>query len=130
MSATVDAVLDSYVAESDSEARRIFGMARELPLNTKFGALVDGWKETFPHADQTWLDALCQQVMAAVQGRFPTLRWELMRGMDERDGTWYAPVLNYVRTVAASQSTQLSIYFDKFELDEDGKHVKVGIPQS
>jgi hypothetical protein len=118
---TIDAVLNAFVVDSDPEARRIFGLTKAVPVHTEFRDLVDGWREKFLRSDPTWLEALSQQIMAAVQGRFPTLRWELMRSMDDFDGTWYAPVVNYVRTIASSKAMQFDVYFDKFELNEDGK---------
>jgi hypothetical protein len=127
-STSVEAVLDSQVVESDGELRRIFGRNQKIPSQTRFRVLVDGWTEKFPQFEPTWLKALSEQISAAVRGMFPTLRWELMRGMDDYDGTWYAPVVNCVRTIGSSQCMQFDVYFDKFELGEDGKTVKVGVP--
>lgn len=134
---TIDAVLDGLIVDSDGEARRLFGRAKTMPLDTTFGELVRAWKERFPSSDQAWLEALCGQIKDAVDGMFPTLVWQLMRGLDRMDGTWYAPVLNRVRVIRAPQAAvespqsvemEFDIYFDKFELDEEGKQVKVGIP--
>lgn len=134
---TIDVVRDSPITDSDGEARRIFGRAKAMPLNTTFGELVRSWEERYPNTDLAWLKALCEQIKDAVDGMFPTLVWQLMRGLDRNDGTWYAPVLNRVRLIKAPQMAveppqsvemEFDVYFDKFELDEDGKHVRAGIP--
>jgi hypothetical protein len=124
---TTEAVLESQVIESDFELRRIFGRAG-LPSQAKFRVLVDGWREKFRQSEPAWLEALSEQVSAAVLGRFPTLRWELMRGMDDYDGTLYAPVVNYACTLGGLRQMQFDVYFDKFELKEGAMDIKVGIP--
>lgn len=124
---TFDTIRDCFVADGDTEAKRIFGMA-QVPINTQLNVLIDRWRERFPDAELKWVEAIAKQVLPAVQGQFPTLYWELMRGVDEKDGTWYAPVVNRVRAIAGSQAMQFDIYFDKFALDEEEKRVKVGIP--
>ena len=111
ISITTEAILDSQVVDSDPELRRIFGTSG-LPSQAKFRVLVDGWTEKFRQSEPAWLEALSEQVSAAVLGRFPTLRWELMRGMDDRDGTWYAPVINYVCTLGGVRHMQFDVYFD------------------
>lgn len=127
VSTTTEAVLESQVVESDFELRRIFGRAG-LPSQAKFRVLVDGWREKFRQSEPAWLEALSEQVSAAVLGRFPTLRWELMRGMDDYDGTLYAPVVNYVCTLGGLRQMQFDVYFDKFELKEGARDIQVGIP--
>jgi hypothetical protein len=125
--ATTADVLDAAsVIEGDQEAARIFGTP-SIRSGIPFQDLVRPWKETFDQPSPSWLDGLARQVMMVAQWRFPTLRWELMRAMDENDGTWYAPVVNCVRRMP-SQAIQFDIYFDKFELDEQRRSVKVGIP--
>jgi hypothetical protein len=127
VSTTTEALLDSRIIESDPELRRIFGRSG-LSSEAKFHVLVDGWTEKFRQSQPAWLEALSEQVSAAVLGMFPTLRWELMRGVDDRDGTWYAPVVNYVCTLGGFRHMQFDVYFDKFEVNESGRGVKVGIP--
>jgi hypothetical protein len=118
---TIDVVLEGLIIESDGEARRVFGRAKTMPLDTTLGELVAAWKDRYPQGGHTWLEALCAQVKDAVNGMFPTLVWALMRGLDRMDGTWYAPVLNRVRVIKASQvpadgphsvEMEFDIYFD------------------
>jgi hypothetical protein len=128
LSATIDILRHAVVSNSDKEAARVFGMP-SIPPNTLFATLLANWSDAFPSADPSWLEALARQVMVASRDLFPTLVWEIMRGCDERDGTWYAPVVNRVRKIKASNVTQFDVYFDKFELDEDRSCVKVGVPK-
>jgi hypothetical protein len=129
LDATREVVLDARIAETDRDARRIFGRMN-MPPRATFRSLVDGWKRRYPDEETKWLDALTAQMADAAQGLFPTLKWELMRPMDERDGTWYAPVLNRVRGNDALHATQFDIYFDKFALDPESGCVRVGVPKS
>jgi hypothetical protein len=127
LQATMDAVKESPVVAADREAMRIFGMARMTP-DIRFGTWVETWKNENPDVEAKWFYALCSQIMAAVVGRYPTLIWEVMRGLDRNDGTWYAPVVNRVRTSTGSRSIEFDVYFDKFEFDDERKCVKVGTP--
>ena len=129
LAAARDVVLDARVADADREARRIFGRMN-MPPHATFGSLVDGWTRRYPEEETKWLDALATQMTDAAQGLFPTLRWELMRPVDESDGTWYAPVVNRVRGNDALHATQFDVYFDKFALDPESGCVRVGLPAS
>jgi TIR domain len=126
--ATRDALTGAEVADADREALRIFGF-REMPPERTLGRLLERWNGEFRDDAPNWLDGLASQVLDAVRNRFPTLRWELMRGVDRNDGTLYAPVVNRVRKTSA-QSMQFDIYFNKFELDEERGCVRVGIQSS
>lgn len=128
LSATEDVLRQAVVSNSDKEAARVFGMPN-IPPTTSFATLLDNWSDVYPSIEPSWLEALARQVMVAARGQFPTLVWEIMRGCDRNDGTWYAPVLNRVRIIKASNVTQFDVYFNKFELDEDRSCVKVGVPR-
>ena len=111
---------------ADREAARIFGMP-DVPPSTAFGDLIRGWRDRFPGVEARWLEGLSTQVMDAAQWQFPTLRWELMRGMDPNDGAWYAPVLNFVRR--RDGAMEFDVYFDKFTVDPETKTVRIGPPE-
>jgi hypothetical protein len=129
LDAAREIVLDARIADTDEQARRIFSRMN-MPPRATFRSLVDGWRRRYPDEETKWLDALVAQMADAAQGLFPTLRWELMRPMDRRDGTWYAPVLNRVRGNDALHATQFDVYFDKFALDSKTGSVRVGLPES
>jgi len=128
LDAARDLILDAQLLDGDREAARIFGMP-SLPPRATLRTLVDNWKSRFPDDEAKWVDGVASQLMETSGRLFPTLRWELMRSMDRNDGTWYAPVVNRVRTLGAAQATQFDVYFDKFEVDADGS-VLVGVPAS
>lgn len=117
---------NAVVLEMDSEARRLFGIAGWRPDLT-VDSLVKSWQGRYPHAEPIWLNGVATQVAPAILNQFPTLDWQLMRGVDERDQTLYAPVVNQVREIADHQYV-FDVYFNKFELDLDEKHVKVTLP--
>jgi hypothetical protein len=121
-----DVIRAAVVTEMDSEARRIFGIAGWSPGLT-VDSLGESWHGRYPHAEPTWLSGIAAQIAPAICNRFPTLDWQLMRGVEERDTTLYAPVVNQVREMADHRFV-FDVYFDKFELDSDEKHVKVTLP--
>jgi hypothetical protein len=127
LDATVEELQAALVVDGDREAARIFGMP-SIRADERFERLVTAWTNAFPDAEPAWLTGLAVQVREAAQSSFPTLRWELMRGIDRLDGTWYAPVLNRVREIKRTQTMQFDVYFDKFQLDEEQKHVEVRVP--
>ena len=122
----LDAVLDARLIEGDGEAARIFG--RRVVPAAQFRVLVDGWTRLFQSSSTNWLEGLAEQVIPVAQDSFPTLRWELMHGMDREDGTLYAPVINRVRKIHATQCVEIDIYFDKFAIDDETGFVRVGVP--
>jgi hypothetical protein len=126
--AALEVVNEAMIVESDRECARIFGMV-SIRDGSSVGELVEGWKHEFDDVEANWLTGLAAQVMDAAQWRFPTLRWELMRGLDPNDATLYAPVVNRVRRLNGGESMQFDIHFDKFTLDDETKTVKVGLPQ-
>jgi hypothetical protein len=117
---------EAEVIYADKEAARIFGMP-EVPPTTPFGDLIRGWQDEYPKDEARWLDGLSTQVMDAARWKFPTLSWELMRGLDPRDSTWYAPVLNFVRR--RDGAMEFDVYFDKFTVDPETKSVRIGSPE-
>jgi hypothetical protein len=127
LEATLEVLQAALVVDGDREAARIFGMP-SIRADDRFERFVTAWTNAFPDAEPGWLTGLAVQVREAAQSSFPTLRWELMRGIDPLDGTWYAPVLNRVREIKRTQVMQFDVYFDKFTLDEEHKHVEVGVP--
>lgn len=126
-------VLDSAVViGGDSQVGRIFGvpgfprspLVPGLPLRQ----LVSSWQNDTATPGSRWVDAICTQIMSAVRGQFPTLRWELMRGVDEMDMTWYGPVLRYYKRMARRRCTEFDVVFCKFQLDSQGQ-AKIGVPE-
>ncbi|MFL6139395.1 MAG: hypothetical protein ACJ74O_16550 [Frankiaceae bacterium] len=118
-------VRSAKVADMDSEARRLFGVAAVRP-GLLMDALEGSWQRQYATAEPDWLHAIADQVRPAVLDQFPRLSWSLMRSVDANDRWWYAPVINRVHQTGGR--FDFDVYFDKFELDDDGKHVAVHIP--
>jgi len=123
---TRDVLLGARITDSDSEGARIFGR-REVDPDATLGSLIRGWCDTFGDKSPPWLEALVSQVMKGIQWEWPDLGWELMRSIDNRDSTLYGPVVTRIRRWP-SKRMQFDISFNPFGLTEDGRHVKVGIP--
>jgi hypothetical protein len=118
---------ECLVTDYDKEAERLFN-SPSFDKGMKFEALVTAWMEKDEKRDShsRWVESLCRQVTEGARWRFPPLVWELMQGIN--GDTWYAPILTRVRRVP-NQRMQFDIYFFKFEVDEEKKCAKVGIPE-
>jgi hypothetical protein len=118
---------ECLVTGYDKEAERLFN-SPSFDKGMKFEALVTAWMEKDEKRDShsRWVESLCRQVTEGARWRFPPLVWELMQGIN--GDTWYAPILTRVRRVP-NQRMQFDIYFFKFEVDEEKKCAKVGIPE-
>jgi hypothetical protein len=118
---------ECLVTGFDKEAGRVFN-SPGFDKGMKFGALVRAWTEKDEKRDSQsrWVESLCRQVTEGARWRFPPSVWELMQGLN--DDTWYAPILTHVRRVP-NQYMQFDIQFFKFEVDEEQKCAKVGIPE-
>ncbi len=84
----------AQVTGGDGQVGRIFS-ARGFPRNRSmppmpFGELVSSWEASSATPTSRWVESLCSQIMAVARDQFPTLRWQLMRGTDSMDSTWYA----------------------------------------
>ncbi len=123
---------EALVTGGDGQVGRIF-QARGFPRNPSMPGvpmrdLVEAWKGQSPTPSSRWIDGMCTQIMATTRNQFPTLRWELMRGADRADGTWYGPVVRYVKKVASRGYEEIDIVFCKFELDDSGRP-KIGLAE-
>lgn len=117
---------EAIITEHDKEVEGIFN-SPGFDKRMRFANLVSLWKE---HDDKggsqsLWVDSVCKQITEGARWRFPPVIWELMQGI----GTdiWYAPILTRVHRVP-DQYMDFDIYFFKFEVDEDGHRVRVGVP--
>lgn len=122
----------AIVIGGDSQVGRIFGepgfpRSPTLP-GMALGHLISSWQNDTSTPSSRWVDALCAQVMATVRGKFPTLRWELMRGVDELDVTWYGPIVRYYKKIPRRGCTEFDVVFCKFQLDDDGR-ARIGVPE-
>lgn len=132
LSVTREVVLaGAQVIGGDGQVGRIFS-ARGFPRNHSmppmpFDELVSSWEASTPTPTSRWVDSVCNQVMAVARDQFPTLRWQLMRGADSMDTTWYGPVLRYVKKMPALGTTEIDVVFCKFEIDSDNR-ARVGVP--
>lgn len=115
----------SLVSGADRFGEQLFGVP-SFSAGTTLGDLTIMWRERYPNSNSKWVEALCDQIMDGALWRFPALVWELMQGLN--DSTWYAPVLNRVRKIPSRQCMQFDMYFYKFDVDIEGKPVKVTIP--
>lgn len=115
----------SLVVRGDTEVGRVFGM-HEAPQAILFKRLIAAWRETTTTPESKWLEGLATQVMDAALSMFPTLRWELLRGADKNDGTWYGPAVVSVRRIPAGRVLELDVSLCKFAVDGHGA-VVVGV---
>jgi hypothetical protein len=116
----------AVVTAADIVAERLFGM-RGLSDRTGFGKVVANWKERSPTPESKWYDAVCSQIADAALDAFPSQIWEVMRGAEARDETWYGPSLIRVRRIPQRRCMEFDVYFCKFDVQEHGT-VKVGVP--
>jgi hypothetical protein len=117
---------ECVVTDYDKEAERLFN-SPSFDKGMKFEVLVHAWHEKDDRGDakSQWVESLCKQITAGARWKFPPTVWEMMQGINE--DTWYAPILTRVRRVP-NQYMQFDVYFFKFEIDEEKKCVKVGLP--
>jgi hypothetical protein len=117
---------ECLVTGSDKEAERLFN-SPGFDRGMKFETLVKAWMEKEEKRDSRsqWVESLVRQVTEGARWQFPPLVWELMQGIN--GGTWYAPIVTRVRRVP-NQHMEFDIYFFKFEVDEENRRAKLGIP--
>lgn len=126
-------VEEALVTGGDGQVGRIFS-ARGFPRipsmpGIPMRTLVASWKASSPTPSSRWIDGMCSQIMAAVHDQYPAPRWELMRGTDQTDWTWYGPMLRYIKDLPRHhRATEIDIVFCKFELD-DNKKPKISVPE-
>ena len=125
-------VEQALVTAGDGQMGRIFS-ARGFPRNVSMPgiamrALVSSWQANSPTPASRWVDGMCSQVVAIAHDQFPTPRWELMRGADRTDGTWYGPIVRYVKKIPRRRCTEIDVVFCKFVLDDD-KRPKIRVPE-
>lgn len=123
---------EAVVVGGDGQVGRIF-RARGFPRTPSMPGLpmrdlVESWKADSPTPSSRWIDDMCRQIMATTRNQFPTLRWQLMRGADRMDVTWYGPVVRYVKKVSSRKCSEIDVVFCTFELDDAGRP-KIGIPE-
>lgn len=125
-------VEQALVTAGDGQVGRIFS-ARGFPRNASMPgmpmrALVSSWAANSPTPASRWVDGMCSQVMATAHDQYPTPRWELMRGADRLDWTWYGPTVRYIKKIPRRKCTEIDVVFCKFELD-DNKRPKIRVPE-
>lgn len=114
------------VLGSDSDAGRVYGIA-DAPKGMLLKRLIAAWKGNTPTPRSKWVEGLACQVMDTSLNRFPTLRWELFRGADKNDGTWYGPAVVRVRRIPARRVLEFDVLLCKFSVDETGAAL-IGVP--
>ena len=133
LAATKQLVADeAVVIGGDNQVGRIFSV-RGFPRTPSMPPismrdLISSWESSSPTPTSRWLDSMCVQIMAVARDQFPTLRWELMRGADQMDETWYGPMVRYIKKVPRVKTTEIDVVFCKFQLDDNGRP-KVSVPE-
>lgn len=113
---------ESAPATCNAEAGRLFG--KRTPVeNVVFKDLLAKWRDKFPDWETRWIDTICSQIVAAAMDEFPTSAWELMRGTDLADGTWYGPALVKVQTSARQHNMGFDVCFMKLAVDKEDRVV-------
>jgi hypothetical protein len=123
---------EAQIIGGDNQVGRIFS-ARGFPRDPSMPALpmrelLSCWEGNSPTPASRWIDGMCSQIMAVARDQFPVLRWELMRGADLLDETWYGPMVRYIKKVPQRNATEIDVVFAKFQLD-DQKQAKIGVPE-
>lgn len=116
-------VEEGVVVGGDSQVGTVFhvnGFPRKPPMNgIPLRRLVESWQESTPTPTSRWLDDLAGQIRATVNDDFPVSRWQLMRGADRENSTWYGAVVRYFKRIPARRCAQIDVTFCKFRLGED-----------
>jgi hypothetical protein len=125
-------VEEALVTGGDGQVGRIFS-ARGFPRNASMPgmpmrALISSWEANSPTPASQWVDGMCSQLIAAAHDQFPIPRWELMRGADRNDWTWYGPIVRYIKEIPRRKCTEIDVVFCRFELDDD-KRPKIRIAE-
>jgi hypothetical protein len=125
-------VEESLVIGGDNQVGRIFS-ARGFPRDPSmppvpFRDLLSCWEGYSPTPASRWIEGMCSQIMAVARDQFPVLRWELTRGADLLDETWYAPMVRYIKKVPQRKCSEIDVVFAKFQLDDE-KRAKIGVPE-
>lgn len=125
-------VEEALVTGGDGQVGRVFS-ARGFPRIPSMPGipmrdLVSSWEANSPTPASRWVDEICNQVLATAHDQFPTPGWELMRGADRMDWTWYGPIVRYITKVPRRKCTEIDVVFCKFELDDD-KRPKIRVPE-
>ena len=123
---------EGVVIGGDGQVGRIFS-SRGFPRTPSMPGLplrelVESWKADSPTPASCWVDDMCRQIMATTRNQFPAVRWELMRGADRMDRTWYGPIVRYVKKIPSRRCEEIDVVFCKFELD-DGGVPRIGVPE-
>jgi hypothetical protein len=118
----------AIVTDADSEARRLFGVREQRP-QALFATFLRNWRESYPEADGRWVQALSSQISATALDNFPTQVWELLRGVDKNDGTWYGPSLTRVQDLPRQRCGRFDVTFCKFAVDEN-QRIIAGVPKA
>ncbi len=118
-------VEEAVVVGGDSQIGNVFGVngfprkpsAPGVPLRK----LLESWRTNTPTPSSRWIDDMCRQIKATVNNDLPSVRWQLMRGADSENTTWYGPIVRYFKRVPARQCTDIDVVFCKFRLGDDGR---------
>jgi hypothetical protein len=110
-------VEEALVTGGDGQIGRIFS-ARGFPRNSSMPGilmrdLISSWEANSPTPTSRWVDGMCSQVLATAHDQFPRARWELMRGADRTDWTWYGPMVRYIKKIPRRRSTEIDVVFCK-----------------
>lgn len=122
---------EGVVIGGDGQVGRIFSV-RGFPRTPSMPGmplrdLVSSWEAYSPTPASQWVEGMCSQILAVCRDQFPTPRWELMRGADRMDETWYGPLVRYFRKIPSRKYSEIDVVFCKFRLDSDNRP-KVRIP--
>ncbi len=122
---------EGVVIGGDSQVGRIFSI-RGFPRNPSMPPmplrdLLSSWKTSSPTPASQWVDGMCSQILAVCRDQFPTPRWELMRGADRTDETWYGPLVRYIKKIPSRKLTEVDVVFCKFRLGNENRP-KLEIP--
>jgi hypothetical protein len=132
IAAATAVVAEAVVLAGDGQVGRIFSV-RGFPRSADMPPiplreLVSSWEASSPTPQSKWIEGLASQVMAVARDQFPSPRWELMRGADTDDETWYGPMVRYVKRVPRRRSMEIDVVFCKFRLDDE-RRPKVRVPE-
>lgn len=116
-------VEEAVVIGGDSQIGSVFGVngfPRKPPASgVPVRKLVESWRSSSPTPSSGWIDDMCRQIRATVNNDLPAVRWQLMRGADGENTTWYGPIVRYFKRIPARRCTEIDVVFCKFRLGDD-----------
>lgn len=107
-----------HVETAPRGSGEIFGL--HVKPETRFAEMVEAWREE-RDAEPVWVDMLLEQILRAVEGKWPRSRYHALR--HATDDHAYLPMLELVRRLPAAGRVEYHIILPRFDLDGAGETI-------